>query len=197
MERINVTFDEDGVLESNDENLKSLKLETEVEKDTNKIVEQEATINKEEVNNDHQDIPELQQEAPPRRTKEWIQKNHPSNQIIGDIKEGHQLRSSQQAHVSFLATFEPSRFEEASQNEHWVAAMNEELDQIEKNNTWELVPRPKDKNVIGTKWVFRNKLNEDGQVTRNKARLVCKGYAQVEGIDFDETFAPIARMEAI
>ena len=75
--------------------------------------------------------------------------------------------------------------------------MNEELDQIEKNNTRELVPRPKDKNVIGTKWVFRNKLNEDGQVTRNKARLVCKGYAQVEGIDFDEKFAPVARMEAI
>jgi len=75
--------------------------------------------------------------------------------------------------------------------------MNEELDQIENNNTWELVPRPKDKNVIGTKWVLRNKLNEDGQVTRNKAILVCKGYAQVEGIDFYETFAPVARMEAI
>ena len=58
--------------------------------------------------------------------------------------------------------------------------MNEELDQIEKNDTWELVPRPKNKNVIGTKWVFRNKLNEDGQVTRNKARLVCKGYAQIK-----------------
>ena len=88
-------------------------------KKTDKIVEQEATINEEEVNNDHQDIPEQQQEAPPRRRKEWIQKNHPSNQIIGDINEGRQLRSSQQAHVSFLANFEPSSFEEASQNEHW------------------------------------------------------------------------------
>jgi hypothetical protein len=57
--------------------------------------------------------------------------------------------------------------------------------------------KTKGKNVIGTKWVFRNKLNEDGQVTRNKARLVCKGYAQVEGIYFEETFAPVARMEAI
>jgi hypothetical protein len=68
--------------------------------------------------------------------------------------------------------------------------MDEELDQIEKNDTWELVPRPKNKNVIGTKWVFINKLNEDGQVTRNKDRLVCKGYAQVEGIEFEETFSP-------
>jgi hypothetical protein len=75
--------------------------------------------------------------------------------------------------------------------------MDEELDQIEKNNTWNLVPRPKDKNVIGRKWVYKNKLNEDGQVTMNKARLVCKGYAQVEGIDFEETFSQVARMEAI
>jgi hypothetical protein len=75
--------------------------------------------------------------------------------------------------------------------------MDEELDQIDKNDTWELVPRPKNKNVIDTKWVFRNKLNEYGQVTRNKARLVCKGYAQIEGIDFEETYAPVSRMETI
>eukprot|EP00253_Pinus_taeda_P026010 PITA_26010 len=75
--------------------------------------------------------------------------------------------------------------------------MNEELEQIEKNNTWELVPRPNDKNVIGTKWIFKNKLNENGDVIRNKARLVCKGYAQQEGIEFEETFAPVARLEAI
>jgi hypothetical protein len=71
------------------------------------------------------------------------------------------------------------------------------LDQIENNDTWEFVPRPNNKNVIGTKWVFINKLNEDGQVIRNKARLVCKGYTQVEGIDFEETFSPVSRMEAI
>jgi hypothetical protein len=75
--------------------------------------------------------------------------------------------------------------------------MDEELDQIEKNDTWELVPRPKNKNVIGTKWVYMNKLNEDGKVTRKKARLVSKGYAQVEGINFEETFSLVARMEAI
>ena len=60
-----------------------------------------------------------------------------------------------------------------------------------------LVPRPKDKNAIGTKWVLENKLNEDGKVSRNKKRLVCKGYSQEEGIDYGETFTPIARLEGV
>ena len=75
--------------------------------------------------------------------------------------------------------------------------MNDEIDQIEKNQTWELVPRTKNMNVIGTKWIFKNKFNDHGQVTRNKARLVCKGYAEVKGVDFEETFALVERLEAI
>ena len=96
-----------------------------------------------------------------------------------------------------LSQIEPKKFEEANKDKNQVNVMNEELDQIEKNNTWELIPRPTGKNVIGTKWIFKNKMNEQGQVIRNKARLVCKGYPQIEGFDYDETFAPIARMEAI
>eukprot|EP00253_Pinus_taeda_P029432 PITA_29432 len=75
--------------------------------------------------------------------------------------------------------------------------MDEELEQIEKNDTWELVPRPHDKNIIGTKWIYKNKLNENGEIIRNKARLVCKGYSQQEGIYFEENFAPVAKLEAI
>jgi hypothetical protein len=75
--------------------------------------------------------------------------------------------------------------------------MDEELDQIEKNQTWELVPRPKDKNVVGTKWSFKKKLNENGEIIKNKAKLVCKGYSQVECIDFEDIFSPVARLEAI
>ena len=67
----------------------------------------------------------------------------------------------------------------------------------QRNDVWDLVPKPPQKNIIGTKWVFRNKLNEQGEVTRNKARLVAQGYSQQEGIDYTETFAPVARLEAI
>ena len=75
-------------------------------------------------------------------------------------------------------------------------AMQEELNNFERNQVWELVERPKT-NVIGTKWVFQNKQDENGVVTRNKARLVTQGFTQVEGLDFEETFAPVARLEAI
>ena len=102
-----------------------------------------------------------------------------------------------QIEIVYLSQVEPTSIKEACEDDNWVKAMNEELDQIEKNETWELVPRPKDRNVIGTKWVFKNKENEDGEVIRNKARLVCKGYAQVEGMDFEETFAPMSKLEAI
>jgi hypothetical protein len=73
----------------------------------------------------------------------------------------------------------------------------EELNNFTRNQVWELVERPKNYNVIGTKWVFRNKQNEDGIVMRNKARLVAQGYTKVEGLDFGETYAPVARLEAI
>jgi hypothetical protein len=74
--------------------------------------------------------------------------------------------------------------------------MQEELNNFKRNEVWTLVPRPK-QNIVGTKWVFCNKQDEHGVVTRNKARLVAKGYAQVAGLDFEETFAPMARLESI
>jgi hypothetical protein len=74
--------------------------------------------------------------------------------------------------------------------------MQEELNNFTRNEVWSLVERPK-QNVIGTKWVFRNKQDEHGVVTRNKARLVAQGFTQVEGLDFGETYVPVARLESI
>jgi hypothetical protein len=75
--------------------------------------------------------------------------------------------------------------------------MEEELNNFTRNEVWELVERPKNHNVIGTKWVFRNKENEDGIAVTNKSRLVAQGYTQVDGLDFDETFTSVTRLEAI
>jgi Reverse transcriptase (RNA-dependent DNA polymerase) len=75
--------------------------------------------------------------------------------------------------------------------------MQEELAQFERNKVWELVPRPHDRMIIGTKWVFRNKLDEHDNVIRNKARLVAQGYKQQVGIDFEEIFTPVARLESM
>ena len=81
----------------------------------------------------------------------------------------------------------------------WIQAMQEELQQFELNNVWELVKRPDPwkHNIFGTKWIYHNKKDEHGQVVRNKACLIAQGYTEVEGIDFDETFSPVARLEAI
>jgi hypothetical protein len=75
--------------------------------------------------------------------------------------------------------------------------MHEELENFERNQVWTLVEPMRDVNVIGTKWVFKNKQGGDGEVVRNKARLVAQDFSQVEGLDFGETFAPIAHLEAV
>ncbi|GJT35833.1 retrovirus-related pol polyprotein from transposon TNT 1-94 [Tanacetum coccineum] len=103
----------------------------------------------------------------------------------------------------YLTKFDPKSYEEpknaneALADESWIVAMQEELNQFIANDVWELVPQPRNITIIGTKWVFRNKLDENGIVSRNKARLVAQGYNQQEGIDYDETYAPVARLESI
>jgi hypothetical protein len=82
------------------------------------------------------------------------------------------------------------------QDPDWMMAMQEELNNFKRNEIWSQVPHP-NQNVVGTKWVFRNKQDEHGVVTRNKARLVAKGYAQVAGLDFEETFDHVARLGSI
>ena len=97
-------------------------------------------------------------------------------------------------HYSFVSCLEPSNVHEALEDPGWVMAMREELNNFTRNEVWVLEERPQDKNIIGTKWVFRNKQDEHGVVVRNKARLVAKGFAQVEGLDFGKTFAPLQNL---
>ncbi|GJW58478.1 putative ribonuclease H-like domain-containing protein [Tanacetum coccineum] len=148
---------------------------------------------------------------------------HPKSQILGDPKSAVQTRSKVQnksgahallSHIQkqqrnnhkdqqhclfacFLSQEEPKKIAEALQDDSWVQAMQEELLQFKLQQVWVLVDLPHGMKVIGTKWVYRNKRDERGVVVRNKARLVAQGYTQEEGIDYDEVFAPVARIEAI
>jgi hypothetical protein len=93
---------------------------------------------------------------------------------------------------------EPKKVFEALEDPNWLDAMHEELNNFKHNNVWVLVEKPREcRNVIGTKWIFNNKQDEHGIVVRNKARLVAQGFSQVEGINFGETYAPVARLESI
>ncbi|GJT99423.1 retrovirus-related pol polyprotein from transposon TNT 1-94 [Tanacetum coccineum] len=126
-------------------------------------------------------------------------KDHPLETVIGNLNQ-RTLRSqvqNQSNFFCFVSSVEPKNIKEAIQDESWTMAMQEELNQFKTNDVWCLVPPPKNQTIIGTKWVFKNKLDENGVVSRNKARLVAQGYNQQEGIDFDETYAPVARLESI
>jgi hypothetical protein len=132
-------------------------------------LEEEAEDEKEVEEEDEENPTEEEEkfhQVSPKTPSKRVQKNHPSDLIIGNKDAGvetrRRIRSPEQTHLELLSRIEPNCFEEAIKDESWNKAMYEELDQIEKNDTWELVPRPKNKNVISTKWVFRNKLNKDG-----------------------------------
>jgi len=119
--------------------------------------------------------------TPVNTPNEWkSEPGYPHKFIIGDPQEGITTRRSQKnkSHVALISQIEPKKVDEALKDSHWISAMKEELDQFERNKVWELIPKPQNSSVVGTKWVFRNKLNESGQVVRNKARLVAQGYSQ-------------------
>ncbi|GJU54204.1 ribonuclease H-like domain-containing protein [Tanacetum coccineum] len=149
-----------------------------------------------------------------------IHKDHPIDNVIGDVKSSVQTRkmtkpTSEQGFLSdvyeqkthetlntclyacFLSQIEPTSIAKALYDSSWVEAMQEELLQFKLQQVWILVDFPNRKKVSGTKWVFRNKKDERGIMIRNKARLVAQGHRQEEGIDYEEVFAPVARIEAI
>ncbi|GJV46343.1 retrovirus-related pol polyprotein from transposon TNT 1-94 [Tanacetum coccineum] len=126
-------------------------------------------------------------------------KDHPLETVIGSLNE-RTLRSqvqNQSNFFCFVSTIEPKNVKEAIQDESLTMAMQEELNQFKSNDVWSLVPPPRNQTIIGKKWVFKNKLDKNGVVSRNKARLVAQGYNQQEGIDFNETYAPVTRLESI
>ncbi|GJU77296.1 retrovirus-related pol polyprotein from transposon TNT 1-94 [Tanacetum coccineum] len=130
-------------------------------------------------------------------------KDHPLTQVRGNpskpVQTRRQLATDPEMCMFALTVsiVEPKNIKEAMADSAWIEAMQEELHQFDRLQVWELVDKPFGKNVIKLKWLWKNKKDEDQTVIRNKARLVAKGYAQEEGIDFEESFAPVARLEAV
>ncbi|GKE24060.1 integrase, catalytic region, zinc finger, CCHC-type containing protein, partial [Tanacetum coccineum] len=130
-------------------------------------------------------------------------KDHPLEQVIGNpsqsIRTRRQLETDGEMCMFALTVSrtEPKNIRESMADSAWIESMQEELRQFDRLDVWELVDRPLCKNVINLKWLWKNKHDEENTVIRNKSRLVAKGYAQKEGIDFEESFAPVARLEAV
>ena len=126
---------------------------------------------------------------------------HPHDLIIGSHSKGVMTRSKKLAsfieHHSFVSCIEPKNVEKALQDLDWINTMHEELNNFTHNEVWTLEEKPQDARVIGTKWVFRNKQDDQGIVVKIKTRLVVKGFSQVEGLNFGETFALVTRLKAI
>ncbi|GKD30051.1 integrase, catalytic region, zinc finger, CCHC-type containing protein [Tanacetum coccineum] len=130
-------------------------------------------------------------------------KDHPLENIIGELDRpvSTRLQLHEQAlfcyYDAFLTIVEPKTYKDALTQSYWIKAMQEELNEFERLEVWELVPRPDKVMVITLKWIYKVKLDEQGGILKNKARLVARVYRQEEGIYFEESFAPVARLEAI
>lgn len=114
--------------------------------------------------------------------------------LLDSTEEVHNFEYSG---VCLLAADEPMSVEQALEQDCWRRAMQEELDSIYQNSTWEFTDLPSDHKAIGLKWVFKVKKDPEGNLVKHKARLVVKGYAQIQGVDYDEVFAPVARLETV
>ncbi|GKA27684.1 retrovirus-related pol polyprotein from transposon TNT 1-94 [Tanacetum coccineum] len=140
----------------------------------------------------------------PRDSEYRWTKDHPLTQVRGNpskpVQTRRQLATDPEMCMFALTVsiVEPKNIRMAMDDSAaWIEAMQDELHQFDRLQVWELVDKPFGKNVIKLKWLWKNKKDEDQTVIRNKARLVAKGYAQEEGIDFEESFAPVARLEAV
>ncbi|GJR94311.1 integrase, catalytic region, zinc finger, CCHC-type containing protein [Tanacetum coccineum] len=141
-------------------------------------------------------------EAPDFIINKWT-KDHPLENIIGELARPVSIRLQlyEQAllcyYDAFLTAVEPKTYKDALTRSCWIEAMQEEINEFERLGVWELVPRPYKVMVITLKWIYKVNLDELGGILKNKARLVARGYRQEEGIDFEESFTPVARLEAI
>ncbi|GJU26304.1 retrovirus-related pol polyprotein from transposon TNT 1-94 [Tanacetum coccineum] len=148
-------------------------------------------------------MPELNQSTQPHEhIRKWTD-SHPLDNIIRNPSRPVSTRKQLATDAlwcfynSVLSKVEPKNFQSAATEDCWFQAMQDEIHEFDRLDVWELVPPPDSAMIIALKWIYKVKLDEYGDVLKNKARLVAKGFRQEEGLDFEESFAPVARLEAI
>jgi hypothetical protein len=117
--------------------------------------------------------------------------------LLSEPHPGLEQVELEEAELMLTSTGEPCSFTEVEREEAWRVAMRDEIDSVERNKTWKLVKLPAGHQAIGLKWVFKLKHDEAGKVIKHKARLVACGFVQQAGVDFDEAYTPVARMESV
>jgi hypothetical protein len=138
-----------------------------------------------------------------KRKPKWLQETLKEADDFGGPKRAtRESRPPERfcAHMAMVTSItesEPSSYEEAASQQVWREAMVEEYASIMKNDVWEVVPRPEGKSVVTSRWLYKIKHAADGSIEKYKARFVARGFSQVEGVDYDETFAPVARYSSI
>jgi transposase InsO family protein len=202
-----VTFDEDATLK------RSRKCQLEEVYEEEPVAPRVAEPMKEVAVTPDDEIPEdhdmIESQEPPRMTISHKRKPAWARELIQDAEkygapEGTMRQSKKpkpfSSYVALMCDFvdkEPTCFEEVVQKKEWMNAMTEEYQSIIKNDVWEVVPKPKNKDVVSSKWIYKIKHAADESIEKYKARFVARGFSQKEGIDYEETFAPVARYTSI
>jgi hypothetical protein len=148
----------------------------------------------------------------PEKRPKWAQTTlQDAGDLVGDPTDTRRTRSDFEEpplaltstepfpprHIFLVQSSDPQSYGEAAGNPFWESSMQEEYNSLLENQTWDLVPLPSGRKLVRCRWVYRTKSVVDGHISRYKARLVSKGFQQVHGIDYDETFTPVVKMDSI
>nr|GEV51710.1 retrovirus-related Pol polyprotein from transposon TNT 1-94 [Tanacetum cinerariifolium] len=194
---VEIPSNEEEVFHESSESFQEESSSSSLNNDVQQILEEDAYFDASTSFHDPSNVHTFYQPYP--HEKKWT-KDHPLHKIIGDLKSSVRTRGQLANLCLFsclLSSIEPTNVAKALRDADWVSAMQEELHKFARLEVWRLVPRPEGKTIIKTKWIFKNKKDESSLVIQNKARLVAVGYSQQEGIDYDETFAPVVQIEVI
>ena len=174
--------------------------ENENENDDLQAVQIEREVSNEQVQDAPSSVPPRRNPSrarkPPLKLQDFV--SYTSKYPISKYMSYSKLSSTHNAYLSAIDhSHEPQTFEDASQHEVWKQAMDNELAALDENKTWSVMKLPKGKKAVGSRWIYKTKFNADGTIERHKARLVARGFTQTYGVDYKETFAPVAKMNTV